>query len=632
MKAVAAAVAAAAIAAMLVAPGARPSIEPAPEAADLVNLGTGTTINAVSSNGQFVGQMTVNGATHAFSWTSADGLVDIGLRDDAYASLATAVNARGDVAGISILPSGETEAFVWSKTGGYVPIGTLPGAFRPNAISESGQVVGMYGVGYPRAFSWTPESGLIDIGTLGGPYANAADVNARGEVVGWADTRPGETHAFLWTAGGGMVDLGTLGGAGTFGGQLSAATAINEDGQVVGQSRTVSGTVDAFSWTAAGGMVDIAPYSFATAVSNSGQVIGYLGGGAFSWTSLGGVQTVGVRDTRPAAVSDTGVVIGMTPSASGWDAFAWTVNAGMVHLKNLPGGTYSGALAVAADGRIFGFGWVPGEQHAVMWRLGDTTPPDAPTSPDLNAASDTGASQSDDITQSTLLAFGGTAEPGATVTLFRDDVAVRTTLADAISGAWTTTDGPLSDGTYVYSATATDGAGNTSPHSAAVDVTIDTVPPTIRVPDAAVTADATSPDGAVVDYVVDAVDPPSSSLPVSCLPERGSIFAIGTTTVYCDAADAAGNTATALFGVYVRGAIDQLADLWSVVNGLQPGDSLAQKARNARLALLNGNRQDAVLLLRSFLSETTAQSGKKLDASTAATLTDAVNRIIAVIG
>jgi probable HAF family extracellular repeat protein len=386
-------IAVAAVSTLLAGAGARTAAASGIDAIDLTNLGTSTTINAVSSGGQFVGQMSVDGTTHAFSWASADGLVDIGVLPGSIASWATAVNNTGEVAGVSMMPSGELYGFVWTKSRGLLGIGTLPGNLRPNAISDTGQVVGMYGVGYPRAFSWTAATGIVDIGTLGGPNANATDVNDRGEVVGWADTRPGETGAFIWTLDGGMLDLGSLGGPGTFGGPLAAAAAINNAGQIVGQSRAASGGMHAFSWTKTGGMVDIAPFASATAVSETGQVIGYLGTGAFSWTAGDGLRTVGVRDTRPSAVSDTGVVVGMTPSDYGWDAFAWTRDGGMTTLADLPGGTFAGAMAVDSHGHIYGFGWLPGEQHALMWSLGDTTPPviQVPTPISANATGRSGA-------------------------------------------------------------------------------------------------------------------------------------------------------------------------------------------------------------------------------------------------
>ena len=49
----------------------------------------------------------------------------------------------------------------------------------------------------------------------------------------------------------------------------------------------------------------------------------------------------------------------------------------------------------------------------------DTTPPGAPTAPDLLASSDTGVSDTDDTTADNTPTFSGTAEAGATVKLPR---------------------------------------------------------------------------------------------------------------------------------------------------------------------------------------------------------------------
>ena len=49
------------------------------------------------------------------------------------------------------------------------------------------------------------------------------------------------------------------------------------------------------------------------------------------------------------------------------------------------------------------------------------------------------------------------------------------------SGNWTLTTGPLSDGTHSFTAVAIDNAGNTSPPTAPVTATIDTIPPTVTI-------------------------------------------------------------------------------------------------------------------------------------------------------
>jgi len=79
----------------------------------------------------------------------------------------------------------------------------------------------------------------------------------------------------------------------------------------------------------------------------------------------------------------------------------------------------------------------------------------------------------------------------------------------------------------------------------------DTTAPVIAVPEA-ITVDATDADGAEVTFEVSAEDDVDGQVGVSCTPESGSIFPIGTTTVTCTATDEAGNEATETFTVTVQ--------------------------------------------------------------------------------
>src|SRR5919109_1010213 len=109
----------------------------------------------------------------------------------------------------------------------------------------------------------------------------------------------------------------------------------------------------------------------------------------------------------------------------------------------------------------------------------DNTAPAAPSAPDLDAASDSGSSSTDNITNDDTPTFNGTAEANSTVELFRGGtVSLGTTTANG-SGQWTRTVAALVDGTYSITARATDAAGNTSAASSALSITIDTTAPTV---------------------------------------------------------------------------------------------------------------------------------------------------------
>jgi hypothetical protein len=104
-------------------------------------------------------------------------------------------------------------------------------------------------------------------------------------------------------------------------------------------------------------------------------------------------------------------------------------------------------------------------------------PPPAPPTLDLVDASDTGVSNTDNVTNDTTLTFAGTAPPESTVELFADGGSLGTTAA-AATGAWSLTTS-LTEGIHSITATATDAAGNVSDPSAPLIVTIDTTDPTL---------------------------------------------------------------------------------------------------------------------------------------------------------
>lgn len=134
----------------------------------------------------------------------------------------------------------------------------------------------------------------------------------------------------------------------------------------------------------------------------------------------------------------------------------------------------------------------------------DTVPPAAPS---ITSPVDGGAT--DDSTP----LFSGNAEANSTVRLYRDGSLIGSTTADA-NGDWTITPGsPIADGTYDFTATATDSVGNLSATSSAVEFTIDTTAPTAPVittpTDGAATSDTTpeisgtTEPGATVTIYVD---------------------------------------------------------------------------------------------------------------------------------
>jgi hypothetical protein len=96
---------------------------------------------------------------------------------------------------------------------------------------------------------------------------------------------------------------------------------------------------------------------------------------------------------------------------------------------------------------------------------------------------------------------------------------------------------------------AHDAAGNSA--SSTFDIHVrDTTAPTIQ-GHANVTIEANALGGARVTYAAPTASDTVSPVTVTCAPPSGSLFALGHTTVICSAQDAAGNSATTSFDVYV---------------------------------------------------------------------------------
>ena len=100
----------------------------------------------------------------------------------------------------------------------------------------------------------------------------------------------------------------------------------------------------------------------------------------------------------------------------------------------------------------------------------------APAAPKITTFTPDTATVGDKITDAKQLTLSGTAEAGSTVRVFEGTTVVGTTRANA-SGAWSLTTAQLSDGTHVFTARATDAAGNTSSRSASLSVTVNSIPP-----------------------------------------------------------------------------------------------------------------------------------------------------------
>jgi probable HAF family extracellular repeat protein len=156
----------------------------------------------VSTNGQVVvGYKYVNTRAHAFRWTQAGGLLDLGV------TTGTESDARG-VSGNGLVIVGEAQ---------------------DNSIQ-----------GFYRAFRWTAQGGMQDLGILGGPMSAANDASFDGSVIvgtALASSSSSSNRAFRWTSGDGMQDLKQLllnaGVSEVQNWLLFTANAVSSDGRVI---------------------------------------------------------------------------------------------------------------------------------------------------------------------------------------------------------------------------------------------------------------------------------------------------------------------------------------------------------------------------------------------------------------
>ncbi len=208
---------------------------------------------AVNRRGQVAGHSRIGGAVvkHAFLIPDPGRMVDLGsLGGAGTTSIGHDVNDEGAVVGLAETSTGRPHAFLWTAADGMRDLGALGAA--PSialGINNRREVVG----GSGHAFLWTERAGIVDLGTLGGRTSCANDINDLGCIVGVSQTDRTDarglpvTRAFLRTPDGSMLDLGTLGG------EHSSAAAISEDDggvvRIAGHSHDDAAAVRAVVWT-----------------------------------------------------------------------------------------------------------------------------------------------------------------------------------------------------------------------------------------------------------------------------------------------------------------------------------------------------------------------------------------------
>ncbi len=398
----------------------------------------------------------------------------------------------------SALKSGETATITFTFSDD-------PGAsFTGADVTVSGGVLGaLSGTGATRTATFTPDAatngGAASVSVAAGAYADPAG-NPGG--AGASPVLAIDTLAPVAPSTPELAPASDTGASGTD--RLTSASTLRFTGTaesgasiklLASDGSTVLGT-----GTAAGGnwSIDVAGLTEGThaitaqatdAAGNSGPA-----SGALSVTIDRTAPALAITSDRAALKSGETATITFTFSEDPGTSFAWDGNSGDVVVTGGTLGAISGAglvrtatftpatgtnggtaVVTVAGGAYTDAAGNAGGAGAAPSLVFDTLAP-AASMPDLAAASDTGASDSDGISADTTPTFTGTAEANAIVTLYgTDGVTVLGAASADGTGNWTITSSALGAGSHTVTTRVTDAAGNLGPVSAGMSFSIDTI-------------------------------------------------------------------------------------------------------------------------------------------------------------
>ena len=316
---------------------------------DLGTLGGASSYAAdINSANTVVGwSETTAATTHAFRWSAAEGMVDLGTLPGDAMSRAVAVLDGGTQGGGQVLGvSGDDDRWtpvVWSASGSIsaLPIPVIQSftTILPTDFNARGDVVGSDAGGFQHGWIWSNAAGKYDLSANvggGSSEGSASAVTGSGLVV--LTTRantcrrtPQCWRTYLWTQTTGYRPLGTPGGDSE---ANVTGLALNETGTVAGwlTSSASSGTIP-YRWVEGTGFTLLANYSpgssgygYATAIGSSGTVVGAAfepaSGSivASTWRANGTIVKLSPEDPNPSVavgINDPGTIAGWAAVSNG---------------------------------------------------------------------------------------------------------------------------------------------------------------------------------------------------------------------------------------------------------------------------------------------------------------------------
>ncbi|MBS1602786.1 MAG: T9SS type A sorting domain-containing protein [Bacteroidetes bacterium] len=453
----------------------------------------GSTVD-VYSGGVKVGTVTADATTGAWSYTASPSLAD-----GAYSLTVKATDKAGNSSVESDATSVIVDTTPPAKPGSPVVTGAVDGLVSTGAVvvtgtAEAGSIVDVYSdgvkVGTVTADATTGEWSLTFAPALSdGNHAltvkasdKAGNVSVASDVTSvTVDTTPPQ-------APGAPVADGLHNGYETTGAftvtgvaEPGAAVDVASDGVKVG-TVVADPTTGAYSYTFAPALADGNHSVTVTATDKAGNVSvasdatsvdvdstppgtpmapaipgendGYVNTGIFTLTGK-------TEPNATVVIYDKGVQTGMATADANGD-WSYPVTPAFKegdHVLSITATDVAGNTSNASQGSEFTV---------------DTEAPQAPVGPAYTGGND-GVINTNDP------AVTGKAEPGSTVTVYDNGVAVGTTMADG-DGNWSFSFSPaLADGGHSLTAVATDKAGNESPAGPALMLTVDTKAPSVQI-------------------------------------------------------------------------------------------------------------------------------------------------------
>jgi probable HAF family extracellular repeat protein len=300
---------------------------------------------------------TATGDTHAFRWSAATGMIDLGTLPGDRHSRAVAILDGESVAGGQVLgvswDEGHWHSVLWSASGVIrelaIPLLADFTIGFATGFNMRGDVVGYDGVGGEQ-HAWVSlrsqqKYDLSAIVSSGSNEGYADDVSASGLVLVTARAftcrrTPECWRTYLWTDTKGYVPLGTPGDDPE---ADVTGLGLSETGTVVGTVVLDAGAsgISAYRWDAKTGFTflphyasDGWTYGYATGVNTPGSVVGAdrepVSGSivATMWPVAGGMVRLTPEDPNPSvaiAINDQGAIAGWAAVSSGGNhAMIWS--------------------------------------------------------------------------------------------------------------------------------------------------------------------------------------------------------------------------------------------------------------------------------------------------------------------